>query len=75
MQKKSIEKEIVLRRLIEMGQFDAPFLETVFELFSLPFEGNETKRAVERLLEKLMRVDRFYREIGGIVGYQKKCSS
>jgi hypothetical protein len=60
----SPECEAVLKQVIAIGQAD------------LLFEGldgaNIQAESLRELLEKLVAIDHFYREIGGIVGYQAK---
>jgi hypothetical protein len=66
----------ILQRLLEIGQFDAPFLQEIVTLVS-PLNQTqamdlERQKSMDRLLDQLLRIDTFYREIGGIAGYQKK---
>ncbi len=55
------ESESAAKQLIAIGQMDR-----------LVGEGPIDGKALLKLLEKMIAVDSFYREIGGIVGYQKK---
>lgn len=57
----SLEAESVCKQLIAIGQMDRLIGEGPFE-----------SRSFRELLEKMMAVDAFYKELGGIVGYQKK---
>lgn len=57
----SPESESVAKQLIAIGQMDRLVGEE-------PIDGN----ALLKLLEKMTAVDAFYRELGGIVGYQNK---
>jgi hypothetical protein len=52
--------EGVIRQLIEIGQAERIF------------GGSFDEAKFSDLMEKLVAMDRFYREIGGIAGYQKK---
>lgn len=55
------ESESAAKQLIAIGQMDR-----------LVGEGPIDGKALLKLLEKMIAVDAFYRELGGIVGYQKK---
>jgi len=57
----SPETESAAKQIIAIGQMDRV-------LDGKPIE----KISLQRLLEKMTAVDAFYRELGGIVGYQKK---
>lgn len=55
------ESESAAKQLIAIGQMDR-----------LVGEGPIDGKALLKLLEKMIAVDTFYRELGGIVGYQNK---
>lgn len=57
----SLEEEVMAKQLIAIDQ-----LEKVIE------GGEKSFVSLQELLQKLLFVDHFYRELGGIVGYQKK---
>lgn len=56
----SAEQKSVLSQMKEIGQAERVFA------------GFEDENNFRELLDKLVLIDRFYREIGGIAGYQKK---
>lgn len=56
--KKPVEYQSVCKKLIELGQFPAP--------------EKLDEKSLDLLLEKLVGVENFYKEIGGITGYQNK---
>jgi len=58
----SPEREMVLKQLVAIGQAD--------RLLAGKFDAVH----LQELLEKMIAIDQFYREIGGIVGYQEKVS-
>jgi UTP---glucose-1-phosphate uridylyltransferase len=58
--REQIEYEIVLKQLAAIGEADALF------------EGDLKDEGIRELVDKLLPIDRFYREIGGIVGYSVK---
>lgn len=53
-----------LRQVFEIGQGE--------RLFEGVTEENFNRSTFDQLLKKLVAIDHFYREIGGIAGYQKK---
>jgi UTP---glucose-1-phosphate uridylyltransferase len=55
------ESEAVAKQLIAIGQMERL-------VGALPIDG----KALLKMLEKMTAMDAFYRELGGIVGYQKK---
>ncbi|HSX11450.1 MAG TPA: UTP--glucose-1-phosphate uridylyltransferase [Chlamydiales bacterium] len=59
----SPECEVALKQTIAIGQGEC--------LFSGITESNFDAERFRELIEKLVAIDHFYREIGGIVGYQK----
>ncbi len=56
----SKEKKAVILQMAWIGQAERVF------------QGSENAQAFQELLDKLVQVDCFYREIGGLVGYQEK---
>jgi hypothetical protein len=60
----SLEHEAVLGQLIAIGQAD--------RLFEGIDASNFRPEQLDQLLERLVAIDQFYREIGGIIGYQAK---
>lgn len=60
----SVECESAFKQLIAIGQADL--------LFEGVNESNVQVDSLRQLLEHLVAMDRFYREMGGIVGYQLK---
>jgi hypothetical protein len=60
--KASIQSSFVLKSVIAIGQAEA-----VFGSEDLTLE--EIDKRIEKLLETLLTVEKFYKEIGGIVGY------
>ncbi|MBX7066872.1 MAG: UTP--glucose-1-phosphate uridylyltransferase [Parachlamydiales bacterium] len=54
------EQQSVIEQMTKIGQAERVF------------HGSENEKAFRELLDKLVLIDRFYREIGGIAGYQKK---
>ena len=60
----SLERRLVLFQLIAIGQIDT--------LLEGTQEGKIDKEKLNELLDRLMKIDHFYREIGGLVGYQAK---
>lgn len=58
------EKELVIKQLIAIGQFERISRDLQFP-----------EKTFCELLEKLVAVDAFYREMGGIIGYHEKIVS
>jgi hypothetical protein len=56
----SNESKLVLQEIIAIGQADRLLY------------GAEDEQSIQELLARLIPVDHFYRELGGIVGYQSK---
>lgn len=57
----SLEEKVVLEQMIAIGQAERLIDEAQFD-----------SKSLEQLIAKLIPIDHFYREIGGIVGYQTK---
>ncbi|MBI3236760.1 MAG: hypothetical protein HYZ48_03540, partial [Chlamydiales bacterium] len=57
----STEGEVLIKSLIALGQAEALFLDGNREVFS--------EEAICSFVEELLPVERFYKEIGGVVGY------
>ncbi len=57
------EEELVIKSIIAIGQYDV-----TFDSGSLSEE--EKKKKLMQLIDSLLLIERFYQEIGGIVGYQ-----
>lgn len=61
------ECELVLKQLAAIGQAD--------RLFSGIDASNLRANLLRELIDKLIPIDHFYRELGGIIGYQAKIQS
>ncbi len=57
----SKEKELVIKAIIAIGQGE--------RVLAFPFRDVDAQERLQSLIEELLVVEHFYREIGGIVGY------
>ncbi len=59
----SEEEELVIKSVVAIGQYEAAFDSSLVS-------QEEVKSKTRALIDSLMQIEKFYQEIGGIVGYQ-----